>query len=145
MLISQRDTPMIAPVQTPQPHFDWGQPTTRQVNALKKYLYSGGPMSIYGNDGIADIVKQMIDLNVKIKIPDSTPLHEKKLFTKIESLRLGYDRSFVKESDTFPMVAEYMDERVSLPTFTKGIAQDGKTIDEYIRVFKQFEKQFARP
>lgn len=42
----------IKPVAIQKPHFNWGQPTATQKNALQEYITGGGSMSIYGDDGI---------------------------------------------------------------------------------------------
>lgn len=81
--------------------------------------------------------------NVNIKMPDSTPLHEKPLFHKLETLDLGYHETMPIEGD-FEGARQYMEGRVSLPTFTRGLEQDREVIDQYIEVFKAFEKKYLK-
>jgi perosamine synthetase len=81
--------------------------------------------------------------NINIKMPDSTPLHEKPLFHKLETLDLGYHEALPIAGD-FAGSQHYMDGRVSLPTFTRGLAEDREVIDQYIKVFKAFEKQYLK-
>src|ERR1044072_6066499 len=39
-------------VSIPQPHAQWGIPTALQIRDLQAYIAKGGPMSIYGDEGI---------------------------------------------------------------------------------------------
>lgn len=82
------------------------------------------------------------NLNMEIKIPDSTPLHKKPLFLNLDKMSLGYDKPVKIEGD-FPGATEYFSGRVSLPTFTRGLEKDKTLIDQYVNLFKAFEVEYG--
>lgn len=94
------------------------------------------------NKDLGEIVADLKKLNVKIKLPDSSPLHKKKLFNNIAQLGLSYESNF-KISDKFNGATSYFDGLVSLPTFTRGLKEDKDLIDEYIRVFREYEESLS--
>ena len=81
--------------------------------------------------------------NMEIKTPDSTPLHEKPLFLELDSLNIGYDQPVISKG-VFSGVKEYFNGRVSLPTFSRGLADDKPLIDEYIRCLQDFEHKYKK-
>lgn len=80
---------------------------------------------------------------MEIKTPDNTPLHEKPLFLELDSLNIGYDQPVISKG-VFSGVKEYFNGRVSLPTFSRWLADDKPLIDEYIRCLQDFEHKYKK-
>ena len=91
---------------------------------------------------IEDAVEALRGCNVSIKLQDA-PLHQKAIFHGLKAIGIGYGDELCFEGD-FAGAAHYMDGRVTLPTFSRGLAEDRELIDEYIRVFKAFEAAYKR-
>lgn len=71
--------------------------------------------------------------NIKIKLPDSLPLHKNLLFTSKKNLYYNKGNGFlaVKIKGDFSGVNNYFSGRVSLPTFSGGLKKDKDIIDQY--------------
>lgn len=88
-------------------------------------------------------VDALRNANVEIKLPDSSPLHEKAIFRRIKDMHLSYPGNFTI-SDDYPGAKKYFQGRISLPTFSRGLEADKELIDEYIAAFKAFQTQHRK-
>jgi dTDP-4-amino-4,6-dideoxygalactose transaminase len=107
------------------------------------YGFKGKIRSEFMDCSAEDAVKQLKEANMEIKLPDSSPLHEKPLFRHITGMNLSYTSDFRIAGD-YAGAKEYFRGRVSLPTFTSGLAADKELIDQYIAALEAFQKLHAK-
>jgi len=77
------------------------------------------------------ILEELRSRNVNIKAPDSGPLHVERVFARAAAGK-------------FPGVYEYLRGRVSLPTFSGGMPEDKRVIDQYGEVLAYVLAQHGR-
>lgn len=81
-------------------------------------------------DALGPFIRELKDRNVYVKRPDSLPLHDELVFGN-------------PSGEVFPGAAEYLEGRVSMPTFSKGLSEDKSLIDEYLEVLHYTVKHYA--
>lgn len=69
--------------------------------------------------------------NVEIKLPDSAPLNMNPLFVSVDNKYSSPGKQPARVEGTFDGAARYLDGRVSLPTFSGGLANDRTIIEQY--------------